>query len=259
MTRNAPLSPPALPLAPKVRAPLPEGTAPVYEAYYRQNRLGTSTSGSISRAMESWLHRRVAGDIASDHVPRSTLEIGAGTLNQLPYEAEVGSYDIVEPVVDLYEGSPLRHRIRHAYPDIREVPSDARYDRITSVATLEHVCNLPEVLATAALLLAPGGTFRAAIPSEGTLLWRLGWRLTTGLEFRLRYGLDYGLLMKHEHVNTAREIEELLRHFFRRVEMRFFGAARQLSFYQFLVCTEPDLGRSEAYLARLAEHRQPVG
>jgi hypothetical protein len=230
----------------------------VYEAYYRQNRLGASTSGSISRAMESWLHRRVAEDVASDRIPRTTLEIGAGTLNQLPYEPDVGPYDIVEPVVGHFEGSPLRHRIRHVFPDIQDVPRDARYDRITSVATLEHVCNLPELVATAALLLAPGGSFRSAIPSEGTLLWKLGWRLTTGLEFRLRHGLDYGLLMNHEHVNTAREIEGLLQHFFQRVEMRVYGAARRLSFYQFFACTAPDLGRSEAYLARLAQSEQPT-
>jgi hypothetical protein len=252
LKRRGESAPVPLPLAPKVRPPLPEGTEQSYQKYYLQNRLGASPSGSLSRAMESWLHRRVAADVVRSSPPKVTLELGAGTLNQLPYEPVLGPYDIVEPVKELYDDSPYRSRIRQAFADIGEVPTDARYDRITSVATLEHICNLPEVLAKAALLLASGGTFRAAIPSEGSPLWRLGWRLSTGLEFRLRHGLDYGLLMRHEHVNTAREIEGLLRYFFREVEVRTFGPSRRLSFYQFFACRSPDLGRSRVYLAELA-------
>ena len=246
-----------LPLAPKARPPLPEGTEEIYQAYYLKNRLGASASGALSRAMESWLHRRVAADVTDDPSPRATLELGAGTLNQLPYEPVPGTYDIVEPARELYENSPFRHRIRQAFADIADVPRGARYDRITSVATLEHICNLPEVLALAALLLAPGGSFRAAIPSEGSPLWSLGWRLSSGLEFRLRHGLDYGRLMRHEHVNTAREVEELLRHFFAEVRMRTFGPSRQLSLYQFFACSGPDLGRSRAYLAELSRAGRP--
>jgi cyclopropane fatty-acyl-phospholipid synthase-like methyltransferase len=57
-------------------------------------------------------------------------------------------------------------RIRSIYADISEVPAEIQYDRITSVATLEHICNLPEVIARSALLLAKDGVFRASIPSE---------------------------------------------------------------------------------------------
>ncbi len=246
-----------LPLVPKVRPPLPEGIARIYRSCYKVNREGGTPASSLAQRMEAWLHRQVAADVAADHSPRTTLELGAGTLNQLPYEPVLGPYDIVEPVKELYDDSPYRNRIRQAFADIGDVPRDVRYDRITSVATLEHICNLPEVLARAALLLAPGGTFRAAIPSEGPPLWSLGWRLSTGLEFRLRHGLDYGLLMRHEHVNTAREIEGLLRCFFREVEVRTFGPSRRLSFCQFFACEEPEVGRSEAYLAELARAGRP--
>lgn len=258
MPRHGEPDPIRLPLAPKVRPPLPEGIARIYQSCYKVNRQGGTPASSLAQRMEAWLHRQVAADVAADRSPRTTLELGAGTLNQLPFEPAVGPYDIVEPFTALFEDSPLLERVRHAYADIGEVPPDARYDRITSVATLEHVCNLPELLATAALLLAPGGTFRAAIPSEGTPLWTLGWRLTTGLEFRLRHGLDYGQLMRHEHVNTAREIEGLLRYFFAEVEMRTFGPSRRLSLYQFLACRGPDVGRSEAYLAELARAAGPT-
>ena len=113
------------------------------------------------------------------------------------------------------------------------VPDNQRYDRITSIASFEHICNLPEVIAKSGLLLKPGGVLRTSIPSEGTCLWSLSWKLTTGIEFRIKYGLDYGILIKHEHVNSAREIEELLCYFFKNTKCIVFGLSKKLSFYQF--------------------------
>jgi len=245
--------PEPFPRFPKLRPPLPPEIAEIYAAHYRCNRLGGSPATSVSRRLEEWMHRRVAADVvAHPGRPAATLEIGAGTLNQLPFEPEAGPYDVVEPFTELYAGSPLLPRVRRVYADVAEVPADARYDRITSVATFEHILNLPEVAARAALLLAPGGSLRAGIPSEGTVLWTLGWRLTTGVEFRLKHGLDYGELMRHEHVNTAREIRGVLEHFFADVRRARLGVADALSLYQFLACREPRLDRCRAYLAALA-------
>lgn len=245
---------------PKVRPVLPAELARVYAACYGENRRGKTPASSLSQKMESWLHRRVAGDVRNDPSYKSTLEIGAGTLNQLPYEPQVGPYDIVEPFAELYAGSPLLGRIRSVYADIGQIPGGQRYDRITSVAAFEHICNLPEALARAGTLLNTGGMLRVSIPSEGTLLWTLGWRLTTGVEFRLRYGLDYGLLMRHEHVNTADEIEGLLGHFFGRVRCAVFGLSKGLSLYRFYECTSPSAERCREYLesiAPVAEAAQP--
>jgi len=225
---------------PKTRPPLPKEIQNIYSAHYKSNREGQTTASSLAQRMKSWLHKQVAKDVAKHkESKRATLELGAGTLNQLQYEPGVQTYDIVEPFVNLYKGSPLLARVRNVYSDISEVLTGCRYDRITSIATLEHVCNLPEVVAKSGLLLTENGTFRASIPSEGTLLWTLGWKLTTGLEFKLKYGLDYGLLMKHEHVNTAREIEEVLEYFFEEVECRVFGLAKSISLYRYYECRNP--------------------
>jgi hypothetical protein len=232
---------------PKTRAPLPPEYAAIYLQHYRNSREGSSQILGLAKWAERWMHRQVAADVKRG-APRSTLELGAGTLNQLPYEPLSAPYDIVEPFQELYWSSPHLHRIRNIYPDISEVPAKAKYERITSVAVLEHVCDLPEVVARSALLLAAGGKFRAGIPSEGTFLWRLGWQSTTALDFRARYKLDYEVLMKYEHVNTAREIEEVLRYFFARVQTRVFGMAKSLSFYQFYSSSEPHLNRSLNYL-----------
>jgi SAM-dependent methyltransferase len=236
---------------PKTRPELPARLQEIYTRQYLENRSGATPAASLSQRLESWLHRQVAADVARGG-PRSTLELGAGTLNQLAYEPASEAYDIVEPFQDLFRDSPKRGRIRDVYGDAGEVPADRRYDRITSVAALEHICDLPLVLARAARRLAPGGELRSAIPSEGGLLWTLGWRLTTGLEFRMRHGLDYGLLMAHEHVNDARDIETLIQALFDEVEIRSFGVGRQLSLYRFIAARRPRLDVAAAWEARFS-------
>ena len=77
----------------------------------------------------------------------------------------------------------------------------------------------------------------------------VGWKFTTGIEFRLRHGLDYGLLMRHEHVNNAKEICEVLCVFFKSIRRSVFGIAPALSFYQFFECAEPDLRQCADYLS----------
>ena len=101
--------------------------------------------------MERWLHKKVAGDVKGIN-NKSTLEIGAGTLNQLEYE-QTRPYDIVEPFTELYRNSPHLSRINHIYSDISEIGRDKTYDRITSVATFEHLTDLPGVIARTCLLL----------------------------------------------------------------------------------------------------------
>jgi hypothetical protein len=232
---------------PKERQPLPPKYAAIYLQHYRNSREGNSQILSLAQRMESWMHKKIAEDVTGSS-PKSTLELGAGNLNQLPYEPQSRPYDIVEPFRKLYESSPQLERVRNVYNDIAEIPPGNRYQRITSIAVLEHVENLPEMIARSALLLAENGSFRAGIPSEGTILWRLGWQLTTALDFRARYGLDYKVLMQYEHVNTAAEIEEVLRYFFEVTKCSVFGLMRSLSFYQFLACSQPRLKRCEEYL-----------
>jgi hypothetical protein len=80
---------------PKSRSLLSAGFLEIYEHHYRQNRKGETPASSLSRKMETWLHKKVAADVVNDH-HKSTLELGAGTLNQLKYES-TGPYDVVEP------------------------------------------------------------------------------------------------------------------------------------------------------------------
>ena len=238
---------------PKSKQPLPPDYEIIYKDHYRENREGRTVASSLSQRLESWMHRQVSKDIKDDNRELSTLEIGAGTLNHLAYEPYTKPYDVVEPWSYLLEQSSFLERIREIYSNIEEIPSDAKYERILSIATFEHILNLPEVIARSGLLLKHNGQLRAAIPSEGTLLWRMGQKMTTGLEFRLRYNLDYDVLMKYEHVNTAIEIEEILGYFFSSVKCNVLGLSRNLSFYQFFICSVPHLDRCRCYLAEISK------
>jgi len=230
---------------PRVRPPLSPEHRALYVEHHRANRLGASPLQAMALRLESWMHRQVSAGWPSR--TDSILEIGAGTLNHVAYEPACRHYDVVEPFEALYADSPQRSRVAAIYADIRDVPPQNRYGRVLSVAVLEHLTDLPAVVARGGLLMAPGGMFQAAIPSEGGFLWGATWRCTTGVVFRLRTGLDYASLMRHEHVNDAGEILETLHHFFSFVRVRRFPLSlHHLSLYTYVEATEP---RTEACAA----------
>ena len=229
---------------PKVRQPLPAEYQEIYDRHILENRLGKTKASFVSSRLEGWLHKQVAKSSAS-HL--KTLEIGAGTLNQLGYE-DTETYDVVEPFKLLYLDSPMLGRVRSIFEDIKEVPPERRYDRITSVATFEHVLDLPDVVARSCTLLNPAGGLYVSIPDEGRFLWRLAYKLTTGVEFKRRYGLDYEVIMNYEHCNTADEVEEVLRHFYDQVSMKLFGISKTFAFYRFYSCKKPNVSRAEVCL-----------
>lgn len=228
---------------PKTRPPLPEAYRERYVFDYRHNRYGKSGAVRLAAALEGWMHRRIA------EVPgKRTLELGAGTLNHLPYERNVGRYDVVEPFRELLEDAPGKDRIGRFYDDIRDVPTGEQYDRIISIAVLEHLTELPDIVVGCAERLGPGGVFAAGIPNEGGLAWYLAWRFGTGTAYRLRTGLSYAPFTRHEHVNQAKEIESVVRIFFRKVSRRRFPVpVLQASLYTVLEAQDPDLSMCNQY------------
>ena len=231
---------------PKRRIELPENYKKIYLEHYRKNRAGATPATFLSSKMEKWMHRKVAEDCLNG-VTKSTLELGAGTLNHLTYERNT-PYDIVEPFSELYNGLEELTKISSIYSDIAEIDTGKKYDRIISIANFEHILNLPEVVARAALLLNNSGVLRVGMPTEGGFLWKLGYTITTGAEFRLKYGLKYSVLMKHEHVSTADEIEEILKYFFEDVTCFFLGFSKNISFYRFYTCALPNKNKASKYL-----------
>lgn len=78
-----------LELYPKTRIDLPDGYKAIYEKHYFADRGGEYKRTSLSQRLEGWMHRRTAADL-KEGMQVCTLEIGAGTLNQLPYEPVCG-------------------------------------------------------------------------------------------------------------------------------------------------------------------------
>lgn len=231
---------------PKKRIELPEAYQQIYAQHYLINREGKSKTTSLSRKLEHWLHKKVAADVSNVTSSYSTLEIGAGTLNQLDFEKVNGPYDIIEPFKELFEGSPKLEKIRTVYNDIADIKNES-YDRISSVAVFEHIMDLPVVVARAALLLNDDGCLRTSIPNEGTMMWRLGTKIT-GRDFKKRYALDYNLLMQYEHVNTADDIEKVLDYFFERTKRSVYGISAGLAFYRFYEHKNPVKKLAKEYL-----------
>ena len=236
------------PQFPKIRPPLPDAYLALYEREYLANRTSGGLANRLARKLESWMHvkaRQSARKISED-----VLELGAGSLNHLSWESDVAAYDIVEPFRVLFEGSESLASVRNVYDQISEIPPERNYDRILSVAVLEHMLDLPHEIALASTHLRDDGVFCAGFPTEGGWLWEMAWRYGTGTAFRRRTGLDYAVMMRHEHVNTADEIESCVRYFFNDVSLfRFPIRTRSLSLYSFVLATGPDRGRCSQFLA----------
>ena len=230
---------------PKTRPPLPKVYQDIYETHYKSNRAGDTSAASLSQKMEAWMHKKVAADLYHDDINIKTLEIGAGTLNQIPYEYKT-QYDIIEPFRQLFKQSSHLSQVNTVYNDICDI-NNKEFDRITSIATFEHITNLPYVVAKTCLLLKDKGVLRTAIPNEGTILWKLGWMLTTGLEFKIKYKQKYSTLLYYEHVNNADEIEYVLNYFYNNVNSKVFGVHKKLGLYRFYECKAPKFETAEKY------------
>lgn len=231
---------------PKRRPVLPAAYHSLYTNEYKRNRENPNASLNFKQKLEHWMHRQVANVAA----PKGALlEIGAGTLNHLSWEDAARPYDIIEPFTALYEEKEEATQLRNIYQNIFQIPTNVEYSKILSVAVLEHLVDLPQVVAKSALLLSNDGVMVNGIPSEGGLLWYLAWKFGTGVSFRIRTGLSYTKLMQYEHVNTAEEILRVLRVFFADVRyVRFPLNLLHGSFYTFIHATFPKKRQAQEFL-----------
>jgi len=231
---------------PKRRPVLPDEYLSYYDSEYVANRTAGGLGNRIARALETWMHRKVAAGAKGS--PEAILELGAGSLNHLPWETNYASYDVVEPYRKLLDSASNLKSLRRTYSDISEVPDDALYDRVISIAVLEHLLDLPREIAESGLRLLDGGRFCAGIPTEGALLWRLAWKYGTGPGYKRRTGLDYARVMQYEHVNSADEIERCVRYFFDDVRVeRFPTPVKSLSIYTYINAAKPNRDRCRSF------------
>ena len=217
---------------PKKRIDLSEQYNKIYKEHYLSNRSGTGFFNFLSQSMESWMHKKVS-KVKGNEI----LELGAGNLNHIKYENNFSNYDIVEPFKDLYEQSTSKSLLRNTYNSLEEI--NHRYDKILSIATLEHLTNLPKEILLCKNLLKKDGVFQVAVPCEGEFAFKLGWKLTTSISFRLKYNLDYSKLIEYEHVNSIEEIYTIIKHNFKIIKFQrspFILPIKHMSFYAYFEC-----------------------
>tara|TARA_B100001175_G_scaffold305466_1_gene302569 strand:+ start:617 stop:1333 length:717 start_codon:yes stop_codon:yes gene_type:complete len=217
---------------PKKRIELNDEYKKIYKRHYMLNRSGEGVTNMISQKMESWMHRKVSKISAMN-----ILEIGAGNLNHIKYESNYNNYDIVEPFTELYINSPLKKHIRNIFKSLDQV--DEKYDKILSIATFEHLLNLPKEIDLCKRLLSKNGVLQIAVPCEGEIAFKLGWMLSTGIAFKLKHNLDYSKLIQYEHVNSLKEISILLNNNF--IVSKFDRSPlilpiKNFSFYAYFEC-----------------------
>ena len=221
---------------PKKRPKLSKQYLDVYERHYKDNREGKGFFNFLSSYMESWAHKIIA---KKKFDKETILELGAGTLNHLKYEKNYLVYDIVEPFKNLYKNSVEINNIDNFYESIFEI-KNKKYDRIISIMTFEHLEDLPGITEKCKDLLKKKGTLQIAIPCEGEYAFKLGWKLTTALGFRMKYGLDYSKIMEHEHLNSLNEILIVLNHYFKIkkfLRSPFILPFKNCSFYCVIECS----------------------
>ena len=215
-----------------------------YEKIYKDIYLEYANSNTFIRKIisffESWYHIKIRN---SHKKAENILEIGAGALNHVKFEKNFTIYDVIEPKKFLFNSSKKKHNnlITNYFADIKDIPKDYKYDKIISIAVLEHVEDLKELLAEIKKRLVKNGSFIVAIPAEGEFLWWLGWRLTSGISFWLKYKLDYGVIMRFEHINKADYIINLLNQYFFINEIESFPTnLKNLRLYIYIKCTLKD-------------------
>lgn len=217
---------------PKKRIILNEKYKEIYKDHYISNRGGKGVFNFFSQKMESWMHKKVSKIQA-----KNILELGAGNLNHVKYESNYLNYDIVEPFKDLYEKNSNKTFLRNIYSSLSE--ANCKYNKIISIATFEHLTNLPAEIQSCKKLLEKDGVLQVAIPCEGEFGFKLGWMITTGIAFRLKHNLKYSKLIEYEHVNTIDEILTILNNNFKITKFErspFLLPVKNFSFYAYIEC-----------------------
>mgnify|MGYP006107129771 FL=1 len=227
---------------PKRRPPLNKKLKKIFDFEYKKNR-----TNLLSQLSESWLHFSIKGREEGFY---TSLEIGAGTLNHIPYEKiERKKYDVIEPKKFLYKNNKNKVLVNKFYNNLNVVPNN-NYDRIISCAVLEHLEDLPKYLYLSTKKLKKNGFQSHSIPCEGYPVWDIAWYLMSGISFKLRTGQNFKDVQKHEHINNYDEILSLINFFYKKVEIKFSYPGffiPSLSLYANITFSNPKKKNMERY------------
>lgn len=143
--------------------------------------------------------------------PCRTLEVGAGLGEHSKFEdLKLQDYYVMDYRKDfcdeLHRSFPESH-VR--FGDIQANQSiwpDGFFDRVIAVHVLEHLPDLPKALSEVKRLLKVGGIFDVVLPCEGGFAYSIARKISAERIFRKKFKMDYGPIIKNEHVSCYSEI-----------------------------------------------------
>ena len=156
----------------------------------------------------------------------NVLEVGAGVGEHISYENLTNTnYYALEMRQEMSQV------IKKRFPDVNVIVGDCQeqisfqdnfFDKVITIHVLEHLPNLPAALKGIHRVLKADGEFCVVIPCEGGLAHRTARNISVKPIFQRRYGISHELYTKCEHVNTAKEVIEELKPYFKISKSSFF-------------------------------------
>lgn len=177
-----------------------------------------------SNPIVSYINRKTHSLIEGRYLPRgfgggNVLEVGAGSGEHLKYcSTQFDSYLLTDISSESVEDAKRKHAERSnvicEIADACELPyGDNSFDRLISVANLEHLPFPHLVLKEWRRLVRHNGLISITIPTEGGIAWGVGRWFTTRRSFA-KLGLDLDYLIAREHINCCSRLVSLIRHEF---------------------------------------------
>lgn len=179
--------------------------------------------GAVDRFNHRYALRSLQGDANG---PTRTIEIGAGLGEHLEYE------DLARQDYTCIELRPeMAARLHERFPAVSTIVGDCQerlpfedgsFDRAIAIHVLEHLPNLPAALDEIRRVVRTGGKVGIVIPCDPGLAYGLARRISAKRIFERRYNQPYEWFIRMEHINTPREIMDLVRERFEIVHSRYF-------------------------------------
>ena len=169
----------------------------------------------LARWSMSWSHKNTTHLIGRE-VRGTSIDLGVGCGDHYAYVA--GGENLIGVDYDIHAMREARKNGVTAplfRVDLTRMPfADRSFDTIRSTNTFEHLYYLEICLEEIFRTLKDDGMLVISFPVVGGFLMDLMSRLGPQKEFKRRYGLNWGKILKVEHCNTSRRILEAVRRIF---------------------------------------------
>ncbi|MEW6264265.1 MAG: methyltransferase domain-containing protein [Thermodesulfobacteriota bacterium] len=187
------------------------------EYFYKPGSLMAYVQNAGHRIIRRMCRRRRLGHL---------LDLGCGDGHHYPYLDQTDGYLGLDMDQKSLEAARSRFpRLSLIRADACNIPiNDGQVDAVISIYALEHFIYLDRVLEEIERVLAPDGDLFISVPTEGSLAWSAGRRLTTARKFT-SIAMNYTRAQEIDHINCVWQLDRAIRRHFRVVERVMFPLA----------------------------------